>query len=130
MTQENENDSNKLVDVIKYILDTADRLQASLKDAVEHVQDSKKDIDLLCSSLHNVADVIQEMLDHISNLNTEDATAILQGLRQVIDLVDSDLFAGFDPKVVFKCELYLHLIRYLLDNNALSDWEEIGRAHV
>lgn len=123
MTQENENDSNKLVDVIKYILDTADRLQASLKDAVEHVQDSKKDIDLLCSSLHNVADVIQEMLDHISDLNTEDAAAVLQGLRQVIDLVDSDLFAGFDPKVVFKCELYLHLIRYLLDNNALSDWE-------
>lgn len=123
MAQENENDSNKLVDVINYILDTADKLKDSLKDAVEHVQDSKKDIDSLCSSLHDVAEVIREELERISNLNTEEAAEALQGLRQVIEMINSDLFAGFDPKVVLKCKLYLHLVRYLLDNNALNDWE-------
>lgn len=86
MTQENETNSTEskgLVEAVNYILDAANKLKDKLMDAVEHVQDTKKDVGTLCAAVGDIIDIIHNLCESVDVIDTQ-KMQIIAGLPDTV----------------------------------------------
>ena len=86
MTQENETnptESKGLVEAVNYILDAANKLKDKLMDAVEHVQDTKKDVGTLCAAVGDIIDIIHDLCESADGIDVQ-KMQIIAGLPDTV----------------------------------------------
>lgn len=86
MAQENETnptESKGLVEAVNYILDAANKLKDKLMDAVEHVQDTKKDVGTLCAAVGDIIDIIRDLGDSADDIDAQ-KMQIIAGLPDTV----------------------------------------------
>ena len=86
MTQENETnptESKGLVEAVNYILDAANKLKDKLMDAVEHVQDTKKDVGTLCAAVGDIIDIIHNLCESADGIDVQ-KMQIIAGLPDTV----------------------------------------------